>query len=147
MLSMLVTDRSKRCRQVWRLQQIQQNWEHSCRVQQRRVEHAWLVLHESSAAGSKGIHLWVVTWFCSWSNIINIITLCILRGRQVASSDSSLCLCSRYWCDRCLQLGSIWEWRILGRMLLCRRLVQCRNLNVCFTQHFRCLHDSCVQFS
>lgn len=57
---MLVTDRSKRCRQVRRLQQIQQDRKHSGRVQQRWVAHARLVLHESGAAGTEGIYLWEI---------------------------------------------------------------------------------------
>lgn len=145
LLSMLVTDRSKRCRQVRRLQQIQQDRKHSGRVQQRWVAYARLILYESGAAGTEGIYLWeILLNLCCGFN--NIIVLIISRGWPMASSDPSLCICRRHWCDRCLQLGSLRERRLLGRVLLCRRFLQFGHANIRLTQSHHCLHDSRVQY-
>lgn len=98
---MLNTNRCKRCGQLWSLQEIQRIWTHCNWMQQWRVTHAWIVLHESRSTRAKGFHLYVAMlgifsrkWCISISWLINYE---FFRGWTLETRHSALCVCSRYW--------------------------------------------------
>lgn len=61
-------------------------------------------------------------WRSLWSG--SILLFVHFRGWTMASSDSSLRICCWHRSHGCLQLGCLWEWRVLGGMLLCRGFLQ-----------------------